>query len=175
MKEGAQRVMEVYGLDKKRQYKGMKDGYTTPDTVGNFAAAQGNIVEHARKKAKLTAHNMIAANFSMDCTPETIIHCLEAQNGRGRGSWAGKKREEEQDNTLQKMLEGITKYAAQVPAWSWTVEQPTTSAMIRVPGMEETLGAPVRVNINAPERNRDLEARKKKSAKLSESSIYTHM
>ena len=30
-------------------------------------------------------------------------------------------------------------------------------------------------DVNAPERNRDLEARKKKSAKLSESSIYTHM
>ena len=146
MKEGASRVMPVFGSDRKRQYKGWKEGYTIPDMLGDFTSTQDNLIVRASKRAKLTTHNTTGAHFSFDCTPETIINAIEKTNGRGRGTWANKQREQAQDCTIMKVATDIVAYAEANPRWSWTIEQPAESAVKGIRIMRK-LGKPIRVNM----------------------------
>ena len=60
MKEGASRAMPVFGSDRKRQYKGWKEGYTIPDMLGDFTSTQDNW-KSSRMLGRTEAGDCIAA------------------------------------------------------------------------------------------------------------------
>ena len=147
MKEGMTRVMQTYGIDRDRHSKG-KEGKTTPDLQTDFRAGEEqsaqNLVRLALKQALVREEEHPYAHFSPDCDPESILNRLEKENGRGRGSHAGKAREPTQEKAVRAVIRAITEQSERNPAWAWTLEQPKGSAMQEM--IPQEMGEPVEVH-----------------------------
>ena len=144
-KEGMQRVMKTYGNDIVRQYKGKKEGHTSPDTMMDFAAqSKCDAITRALKATGVNVEDLVMVHFSPDCTSNSILNRIEKTQGRGRGMHAGLPRED--DETITRMVRSIL--IVQTMArnkMTYVVEQPEGSALETHP-MMEALGNPIRVH-----------------------------
>ena len=130
-KEGFQRCAKVYGIDMVMQYKGAREGHTTPDMLIDWGKVKGNPIHHTRELAKVSKKQLVAAHFSPECDPETILNNMEVANGRGRGPHAKKAREPQQRRSVAQMVKALKEYEKEVPGFTWFVEQPRGSALGR--------------------------------------------
>ena len=146
MTEGLQRVPHctTYGVDRERQQKGTKEGMTIPDMLFDFNLGKGNLVAYTQRRARVSNNENIGMHISPNCQTQSIGQRIEAANGenRGQGLHAGKEEDPKEKLTLQYTVQSILKKTAEIPRWSYIVEQPRGSAASQNEWMKK-LGQPV--------------------------------